>query len=414
MTPWLALPFEARLGLVWLVGVAAGAAINLAAYRLAWNVRHFSPWLRPPEHPATPWTSRLPVLGWWFLRHESRTHGRAHWVRPLLIELGTGLGLAALYYWETEALGLVTQNVAGLPELALRTHAQFVAHALLVVLMLAASLIDLDEKTIPDGITVPGTLMGLALAVLLPGSRLPEWMALPDGKLALGSLHLLSPQPWPASLAGAPQWLGWAVGVGCFWGWCLAILPRVWRPRRGWRWALAIFVARIARDPFSWLVGGLAATGPAAIALGWWQGGPRWEALLTALVGLAASGGLVWAVRLIGAAVLRREAMGFGDVTLMAMIGAFLGWQPGLIVFFLSPFCGIILGGLQWILSRDPEIPFGPFLCLAALVVIVRWPAWWQWVEAVFGLGAAVPVVVLGCLALLGLLLGLLRLVRGA
>ena len=61
-----------------------------------------------------------------------------------------------------------------------------------------------------------------------------------------------------------------------------------------------------------------------------------WAALLTALVGLVAGGGIVWVVRLIGAVALRREAMGFGDVTLMAMVGAFVGWQASLIVFFMT------------------------------------------------------------------------------
>ena len=82
---------------------------------------------------------------------------------------------------------------------------------------------------------------------------------------------------------------------------------------------------------------------------------------------MAGAGGLVWAVRIIGAIVLRREAMGFGDVTLMAMIGAFLGWQPCLVIFFLAPFAGLVVGVLRLILFRDREIPYGPFLCLAAL-----------------------------------------------
>ena len=41
-------------------------------------------------------------------------------------------------------------------------------------------------------------------------------------------------------------------------------------------------------------------------------------------------------VRVLGSQVLRREAMGFGDVTLMAMIGAFLGWQAAVLTFFLG------------------------------------------------------------------------------
>ena len=70
--------------------------------------------------------------------------------------------------------------------------------------------------------------------------------------------------------------------------------------------------------------------------------------------------------------------MGFGDVTLMAMIGAFLGWQAGLLVFFLAPFAGIVLGLLVVVLRRDSEIPYGPFLCLGAVAVLVFWASFWR------------------------------------
>ena len=124
--------------------------------------------------------------------------------------------------------------------------------------------------------------------------------------------------------------------------------------------------------------------------------------MLTALVGLAASGGIVWAVRLIGTAALRREAMGFGDVTLMMMIGTFLGWQAGLILFFLAPFAGLVIGLMQLVLRRDDVIPYGPFLCLAAAAVVVGWAPIWNWAQPIFGLGWLVPAMLIVCLALLG------------
>ena len=74
---------------------------------------------------------------------------------------------------------------------------------------------------------------------------------------------------------------------------------------------------------------------------------------MTALVGLAVGGGVIWVVRMIGTAVLRREAMGFGDVTLMSMIGTFVGWQASLIVFFSRRFSRLVIAVVQWVLHRE-------------------------------------------------------------
>ena len=137
----------------------------------------------------------------------------------------------------------------------------------------------------------------------------------------------------------------------------------------------------------------------------WHHGGPHWAGLLTALVGMAVGGGIVWAVRIIGSAAMKREAMGFGDVTLMAMIGAFLGWQASLIIFFLAPFAALVVGLLRLILFRDHEIPYGPFLCLAALVVILCWDTMWAATQLYFAPGWLVPLLLVLCAALMPLLL---------
>ncbi len=102
-------------------------------------------------------------------------------------------------------------------------------------------------------------------------------------------------------------------------------------------------------------------------------------------------------VRAFASFVFRREAMGFGDVTLMGMIGAFLGWQAALLIFFLAPFFG--LGHAAWKLvksigkrmrggqlsSSDREIPFGPYLSMAAATVLFSWKWLWEgWARGLF------------------------------
>ncbi|MFH1397257.1 MAG: prepilin peptidase [Candidatus Omnitrophota bacterium] len=64
------------------------------------------------------------------------------------------------------------------------------------------------------------------------------------------------------------------------------------------------------------------------------------------------------------------ESMGGGDVKLLAMIGAFLGWQGAVLTFFIAPFFGLIVGVINLISRKEHTIPYGPFLSLAAVIVL--------------------------------------------
>jgi leader peptidase (prepilin peptidase)/N-methyltransferase len=114
---------------------------------------------------------------------------------------------------------------------------------------------------------------------------------------------------------------------------------------------------------------------------------PALRSLLASLAGLLAGGGVTWAIRAVGSAVFRREAMGFGDVKLMGMVGACLGWRAALLTMFLGCCFGAVLGGIGAALGRGTVIPFGPFLALGAVVAMfatdpivtllfVSWPEW--------------------------------------
>jgi prepilin signal peptidase PulO-like enzyme (type II secretory pathway) len=414
----LAIPIEGRLGVLFVLGACAGSLANWAIYALAFHPRPISPLSRlDPKAPPRRLLDRVPILGWLLLRHEAELHGRGFWVRPMLLELLLGLGFAALYWWEVDQLGLLPAGLAARPApawLMLTLHGIYLAHALLLWLMLAASMIDVDEKTIPDAITVPGTWLGLLLAAVVPLSLLPVATQAAGGPTLVMFLHLTFPLDWPAALNGFPQTYPLLLGLGCWWLWCLALMPRAWYGRYGWRRAWRYFVARLVREPATYWLLLMGLLGSGGVTAAWFVGGLHWVGLLTALVGMAAGGGLVWLVRVIGGATLGREAMGFGDVTLMAMIGAFLGWQTCLLIFFLAPLAGLLVGLIQLILFREHEIPYGPFLCLAALGIVVRWDVIWPWAEPIFRLGWFVPAVVLLCMALMGVMLGLWRIVRTA
>lgn len=397
-----------------IVGAAIGGIVNLAVYRLAWRQRSFSPWSAPLDMaPPRKGSDRIPILGWFGLRRESPLHGRGFWIRPMLVEVVTAAGLVGLYWWEVEQLGLIRPMTVPPPERVLL--GMFAVHAFLFSLMLAGSLIDADEKTIPDGITVPGTLVALILAAAFPWGLLPdvERAAMSEGIAALNTWHFLqlsSPNLWPPSLDGFPDWASLAVGLGCWWGWCFALMPRTWYSRHGWCRAFGLSLARLRREPATYRAAAMGVVGTLVIAGVWRAGGEAWgkdswEGLLTALVGMAAGGGIIWAVRIIATAMLHKEAMGFGDVTLMAMIGAFLGWQSCLIIFFLAPFAGVLIGIFSLAIHREPEIPYGPFLCMAASVVILGWSAVWLHGETYFALpGILLAVIGIGLVLMAGLL----------
>lgn len=436
----LAIPLEIRLLVLFLLGAVLGSFLNLAIYRWAWRKRSISPWSEadrqaPPRKPS----DRIPIVGWLGLRREAKLHGRGFWVRPLLIELALAVGLPWLYWWEVVQAGLCP-GLAYLPsEVMLPAsvlHLQFFSHTVLIALMTVATFIDIDDRIIPDEVTVPGTLLGLFLAAALPWSLLPELAVqpvVPDPALAIPLelpaelaerihpdrlyLHfvtLVSPQLWHETLGTWPPLASLALGVGCYWLWIFAVLPRPWRVRHGLRRALAIASTRMFRALLTPLVLTIWLVGTAAIVGVWLWGGAHWAGLLTALVGLVGSGGIVWAVRIIGALTLRKEAMGFGDVLLMMMIGTFMGWQAGLLIFFMAPFAGLVIGLLNLFIRRDQTIPYGPFLCLAALVTLVGWAGIWEWAEPIFGIGWLMPAVIVACMGVMTIMLFMLRVGREA
>jgi leader peptidase (prepilin peptidase) / N-methyltransferase len=104
--------------------------------------------------------------------------------------------------------------------------------------------------------------------------------------------------------------------------------------------------------------------------------------IVSALLGAVAGGGVLFLIAEAWSRLRNVEAMGFGDVKMLAMIGAFLGAKLVGLTFVLSSFLGG-LAGLLLILSRRgtmaSEVPFGTFLAAAALVAslwgedIVNW-----------------------------------------
>lgn len=93
----------------------------------------------------------------------------------------------------------------------------------------------------------------------------------------------------------------------------------------------------------------------------------------SSLLGILLGGGVLYGVAFLYFLIRKQEGMGMGDVKLLGMIGAFLGYQSLLFVIFFSSFTGTIVGLSAMVKQKKggaTRIPFGPFLSLAAIVFL--------------------------------------------
>ena len=101
-----------------------------------------------------------------------------------------------------------------------------------------------------------------------------------------------------------------------------------------------------------------------------------------AILGVLLGGGLFLLMAVLSVILLKREGMGGGDIKLIAMIGAFLGWQAVLVTIFFGAVLGAFVGIILILLRRQGRkepLPFGPFLALGALLAMVWGDAILTW-----------------------------------
>jgi leader peptidase (prepilin peptidase)/N-methyltransferase len=106
---------------------------------------------------------------------------------------------------------------------------------------------------------------------------------------------------------------------------------------------------------------------------------PGWT---SSLLGIAVGGGVLLAVSEAYYRIRHEEGLGMGDVKMLAMIGAFLGWKPVLLTLLLASFLGSLVGVAILIVRKESlkyALPFGTFLAAAALVAAVAGDALIAW-----------------------------------
>ena len=92
-------------------------------------------------------------------------------------------------------------------------------------------------------------------------------------------------------------------------------------------------------------------------------------------IGLVVGGGVLYLIAILGDWLFKKESMGGGDIKMTAMLGAFLGWQKVVLIFFGGAVIGLLVSIILLVISKDIRssrvIPFGPFLASAAMIAII-------------------------------------------
>lgn len=91
-------------------------------------------------------------------------------------------------------------------------------------------------------------------------------------------------------------------------------------------------------------------------------------ALQRSAIGALVGGGSLYLTGWLGSIIFRKEAMGGGDVKLLAMAGSVLGWKLVLLTFFMAPMLAVLPGLAVLAFKRSHVIPYGPFLALALVL----------------------------------------------
>ncbi len=97
--------------------------------------------------------------------------------------------------------------------------------------------------------------------------------------------------------------------------------------------------------------------------------------IIDAVIGFFVGGLSLLGVAYLGEWLFKKEAMGGGDIKMAAMMGAFVGWQKILLIFFGGAVIGMIVSivwmGVSKKIRSSRVIPFGPFLAMAAIMVVI-------------------------------------------
>ena len=384
------------------LGASLGSFLNVIVFRLpaieippgagGWESARLQ--LRgisyPPSHCPKcgyrlRWYDNFPVLGWVWLGGRCRQCEQRISIQYPLVELMLGLVFAGYYvafFLLGPDWGPPTPVEGGVRLDADRArHWPMLALTLILAFcLIAAALIDARHYFIPRGLSYIPAAAGLLVHTLY------------DTSLA------------PLSVLASPVGCAWAVGGGV--GLVLSLVLLRWGALKR-SFADELPMLEIERDaagedepsPEEWerikrltrremvrevaflaLPIGLGVL--CAISAAYGPGEGFWRSLadnravsafLGSLLGGLVGGGVIWIVRVAGSLGFGREAMGLGDADLMFGVGCCLGGGPAGVALFPAALIGLVFALYRWTVRSRHEMPFGPYLAIASLLLVTGW-----------------------------------------
>jgi prepilin signal peptidase PulO-like enzyme (type II secretory pathway) len=342
----LELPLAYYIIFAFIFGLLIGSFLNVVIHRIPRGESIVFPGSHCPAcgKPIGP-LDNIPLISYALLR--GRCRGCSTRISPIypLVEFLTALLFAAIVY--------KTGATAGAP-----------LDLVFACIMLALIVIDACHFLLPNAITYPGFIFAIAAATMRGG----------DFDLLLITTGF---DPWRAAFIGGLLFALAAIGFQLidrldlilfnkYFEWAeLNEENQVQEPGRKTRVSLIIglLIAVI------WIV-----------AVVKFYPSERFDfeiaynALLNASAGALIGGGLIWMLRAVYFYVRGREGMGLGDVKMMSVSGAFLGWRGVIYVMLISSLLGVVAGIILAIRNKrglETAVPYGVFLGIASLIVLL-------------------------------------------
>ena len=310
---------------VFCLGAIVGSFLNVCIVRIPHGKSVAFPGSHCPKcQKPIAWYDNIPFFSFLFLGAKCRYCREKISIRYFIVELVMALGFWVFYLHFGMSILLLPQLI-------------------FFSLLMVATFVDLELRIIPDEISVGGIFAGLLLSAFLPPMHIDPSSGLNIGR---GMMMIFL--------------------VILFVGFLFEFVFKKAKLEKEDVVFICIVLSFVLVEFFiNWIL----TTGKAPTLVI-----PYLQSLHVSLLGVLVGGGIIYSMGELGDILFRKESMGGGDIKLLAMIGAFLGWKLAVLTFFSAPFLGSAIGIIEKIRTKDSAIAYGPFLAIAALAALIWGP----------------------------------------